>query len=178
MFKSDKFQLVELLVGVGVTGNNQDVYFQQQPQLQSFGLTGQKVYIEAIEVFSNAAVTTSPITTSSPVATPADIQNATLTLVEDSDKEVRKDLPLAMLNRTWPSTPGFVPSQQLLYLLRNCFAISWTKCYVTVVLAPSVVPFSYLFGVHYSYSPDFGASMDMSDQMAGMPSRQNYGHAY
>lgn len=169
MFKSDKFQLIELLVGAGVTGNNQDVYFLQQPQLQSFMLPGQQVYIEAIEVFSNTSVTTSPITPGTVVATPADIQNATLTLVEDSDRLLRQDLPLSMLNRTWPSAPGFVPPQQELYILRNCFAVSWTKCYVTLALAPAVTPFSYLFGVHYSYTPGFGIEIVQATQVGGMP---------
>lgn len=152
-FLSDKFQLVELVIGATITSNNQDVNFQQQPQLQSFGLTGQKVYIEAIEVFSSEVMPFSPYTGGNPVATPAAIQNATLTLVEDSDKETRKDLPLPMLNRTWPSAGSFVPPQQELYLLKNCFAVSWTKCYVTLITAPVATPFSYMFGVHYTYNP-------------------------
>ncbi len=155
-FKSDKFQLVELIIGAGVTSNNTDVNFQTQAQLQSFGLTGQKVYIEAIETFSSAAMPFSSLTGGNPVATPADIINATLTLVEDSDKETRKGMPLAMLNRTWPVATTFVPPAQLLYQMRNCFAVSWTKSYVTIITAPPVVPFSYMFGVHYTYDPPAG----------------------
>jgi hypothetical protein len=151
MFLVDKFQLVELIVGTGVTGNNQDVAFQQQTQLQSTGLQGQKVYIEAIETYSSTALAVSPLTSGNPIASPADIANATLTLVEASDKEVKKDIPLANLNRTWATAGAFVPPYQPLFTFFDTWAISWTKCYVTLVATAPVRPFSYLFGVYYSY---------------------------
>lgn len=145
------FQLVELVVTQ--VGINLQVYFQQQPQLQST-LGSQMVYIKAIEVFANGALTNSPITTANLVSTPADIQNTTLTMVE-SGTENKKQIPLARLNRTFASTATFVPFPPPLFRFKNFYTVDWTKCYVTMV-QPSVtaLPFSYLFGVYYDYGPD------------------------
>lgn len=149
MFKTDKFQLVELIVN-NISGNNQDIYFQQQPQLQGYNVAGQRVYIEAIETYSNSALTYSPITTSNVVATPDQLQNAVLTLAEGTE-ENRKQIPLAQLNRVYINATSFVPFPAPLMLFRNLSVVSWTKCYVTTVQQPSSQPFSFLFGVHYSY---------------------------
>lgn len=154
MFLTKFFQLVELIVKPG-SGNNSDIYFQQQPQLQSYKEGGaQVVYIKAIETFSNSALTTSPLTTGSPVATPADLQNGVLTLVENGT-ENKKQIPLTLLNRVWPVGPSFEVFPPQLFLLKDFWTVDWTKCYVTTVLAPPVTPFSYMFGVHYSYEQGF-----------------------
>lgn len=145
------FQLVELVVNA--VGINLQVYFQQQPQLQS--TTGsQNVWIKGIEVFSSAALPFSPITTANPVATPADITNATLTIVE-SGTENKKQIPLARLNRSYAQAPTFVPYPPPLFRFKNLYTVDWTKCYLTMVQASTTgTPFSYLFGVYYDYQPD------------------------
>jgi hypothetical protein len=145
------FQLVELIVNA--VGNNLQIYFQQQPQLQS--TTGsQNVWIKGIETFSNGALTNSPITTANAVATPADIANATLTIVE-SGTENKKQIPLARLNRSFASATGFVPFPPPLFRFKNLYTVDWTKCYLTMVVASvTPLPFSYLFGVYYDYAPD------------------------
>lgn len=150
-FQTDKFQQVELIVN-NINGNNQPIYFQQQPQLQGFNLSGQRVYIQAIETYSSTALTNSPITTNNPVATFDQLQNAVLTIVEGT-KENRKQIPLTELNRVWPTAGSFVPFPIPLFQFTNLFAVSWTKCYVTCVQQPGNQPFSFLFGVHYSYNP-------------------------
>ena len=145
------FQLVEL--AINAVGINLQVYFQQQPQLQST-LGSQMVYIKAIETFSNGALTNSPITTAYLVATPADIQNATLTMVE-SGTENKKQIPLARLNRTFVNAGTFVPFPPPLFRFKNFYTVDWTKCYVTMVQPSTTpLPFSYLFGVYYDYKPD------------------------
>jgi len=150
------FQLVELIVNA--VGINQQAYFQQQPQLQS--TTGsQNVWIKAIETFSNQALPLSPITTANAVATPADITNATLTIVE-SGTENKKQIPLARLNRSFAATATFVPFPPPLFRFKNLYTVDWTKCYLTMVAASvTPTPFSYLFGVYYDYQPD---SYDMT----------------
>lgn len=153
-FKTDKYQLVELICN-NISGNNQQIFFQQQPQLQGFNLPGQRVYIQAIETFSNSALTFSPITTNNPVATFDQIQNTVLTIVEGT-KENRKQIPLAQINRVWPIAGSFVPFPAPLMVFTNLFAVSWTKSYVTCVQQPTSQPFSFLFGVHYSYNPSEG----------------------
>lgn len=146
------FQLVELVVQA--VGINSQVYFQQQPQLQST-LGSQMVYIKAIETFSNTALTNSPITTANPVATPADMTNTTLTMVE-SGTENKKMIPLARLNRSFASATTFAPFPPPLLRFKNFYTVDWTKCYVTMVTASvTPTPFSYLFGVYYDYGPDY-----------------------
>lgn len=156
----DNFQMVELIVGAGVTSNNTDIYFQQQPQLQSFNIPNQQVFINAIETYSDVALTNSPLTTSNPVATIADIQNATLTIVEGTS-ENKKMIPLARLCNTFALVPdggggtaNVAPPFQFPFQFINLHTVDWTKCYVTVVQTPAQAPFSYLFGVYYSYEPN------------------------
>lgn len=147
--------MVEIpITATNATGINVDINFQQQPQLQSYNVAGQKVYIKAIQAFSNTSIATSPITTANPVASPGDLQNATLTLVE-GDKEMRKRIPLTALNNSFGTGPSFVPPSQDLFKFRDLWELDWTKCYITLLSVPPSVPFSYLFGVHYSYEPDY-----------------------
>lgn len=150
--KTPRFQLVELIIAATVTGNNNFNYFQQQPQLQSV-MGNQTVFIKAIETFSVQAVTTSPITTGSPVASEANIQNGVLVLNIAGTLEFQ-NIPLAILNRIIQSPGAACPGVYDLFQLRHCYQVDWTKSYVTTVGAPIGAPFSYLFGVHYSYEAD------------------------
>lgn len=147
------FQLVELIIGASITGLNASVYFQQQPQLQSFNLPNQRVFIKAIETYSSNAVFQSPITPTNPVASPFDISNAVLTIVEQTS-ENKKQVPLAALNRVWPSAGGNIPPALDLFQFKNLFTVDWSKSYVTVLSTAPTRPFSYLFGVYYDYEPD------------------------
>ncbi len=146
------FQLVELIIPATATGFNQFTYFQQQPQLQSTD-QNQTVYIKAIETFSVQALTTSPITSGSPVASEANIQNGVLVLNIAGTLKFQ-NIPLAILNRVVQSPGAACPSVYDLFQLKNIYKVDWTKSYVTTVGAPLNPPFSYLFGVHYSYDPD------------------------
>lgn len=144
--------MVELIIGTNITGNNQQVYFQQQPQLQS--TTGnQTVYVKAIETFSVQALTNSPLTTNNPTANEAAIANGVLVLNIAGTLKFQF-IPLAILNRVIQSPGAACPGVFDLFQLRNVYEIDWTKSYVQLVQAPVGAPFSYLFGVHYSYEPD------------------------
>lgn len=144
--------MVELIIGTAVAGFNQTTYFQQQPQLQS--ITGSRtVFIKAVETYSNQALSFSPITSGSPVASAADLQNAVLTLNIAGTLKFQM-IPLANLNRIIQSPGQACPGVYDLFQLRNTWEVDWTKSYVTTVSGPTDAPFSYLFGVHYSYEPD------------------------
>ena len=144
--------MVELIIPATVTGFGQFTYFQQQPQLQS--TTGnQTVYVKAIETFSVQALTTSPVTANSPVASEANIANAVLVLNIAGTLKFQ-NIPLAIMNRVIQSPGAACPGVYDLFQLRNIWEIDWTKSYVTTVAPPIAAPFSYLFGVHYSYEPD------------------------
>jgi hypothetical protein len=150
--KTPMFQLVELIIPATVIGFGQFTYFQQQPQLQS--ITGsQTVFVKGIDVLSNQALTTSPLTAGSPVATPDDIANGVLVLNIAGTLKFQ-NIPMALMNRVIQSPGLACPSVYDLFQLKNIFEIDWTKSYVTTVAAPLAAPFSYLFGVHYSYEPD------------------------
>lgn len=146
------FQLVELIIPATATGFNQFTYFQQQPQLQSTE-QNQTVYIKAIETFSVQALTTSPITSGSPVASEVNIANGVLVLNIAGTLKFQ-GIPLAILNRVIQSPGTACPGVFDLFQLKSTFRVDWTKSYVTTVGPPIAPPFSYLFGVHYSYDPE------------------------
>jgi hypothetical protein len=150
--KTPMFQLVELIIPATVNGFNQFTYFQQQPQLQSTS-GNQTVYVKGIDVLSNQALTTSPLTAGSPVAGPGDIANGVL-VINIAGTLKFQNIPLALMNRVVQSPGIACPSVYDLFQLRNIWEIDWTKSYVTTVAPPAAPPFSYLFGVHYSYEPD------------------------
>lgn len=150
--KTPLFQIVELIIPVTVTGSNQFTYFQQQPQLQSTS-ANQTVFVKALETFSVQALTTSPITTSSPVASEVNIANGVLVLNIAGTLKFQM-IPLAILNRVIQSPGAACPGVYDLFQLRKTWEVDWTKSYVTTVAPPINPPFSYLFGVHYSYEPD------------------------
>jgi hypothetical protein len=149
--KTPMFQMVELIIPATATGFNQFTYFQQQPQLQSM-TNNQTVYVLAIETYSVQALTFSPVTSGSPVATEVNIQNAVLTLNIAGTLKFQS-IPLADLNRIIQSPGVACPGVYDLFQLRNIFEVDWTKSYVQTVGPPTAPPFSYLFGVHYSYDP-------------------------
>jgi hypothetical protein len=150
--KTPMFQLVELIIPATVVGFNQFTYFQQQPQLQSTD-QNQTVYIKAIETFSVQAVSTSPLTAGSPVASEPNIANGVLVLNIAGTLKFQ-NIPLSILNRVIQSPGAACPGVFDLFQLKNIYKVDWTKSYVTTVNVPIAAPFSYLFGVHYSYEPD------------------------
>lgn len=160
MFRTKRFQLVELIITAAVTGNNSTVYFQNQPQLQSIQ-GDRKIYIKSIETYSSKAIAKSPLTAGNTTATPADIINAVLTLSVKGEESLRQ-IPLCDLNRTIADTgANYAPAVWQQFLLKNIFEVDWTKSYVTVLSTPAAAPFSYLFGVHYDYEPDALDALNM-----------------
>jgi len=155
--KADRFQLVELPVSAAIVGTNSDIYFQNQPQLQSIS-GGVQVFLTAIEVYINEDIALSPLTAGNGVATAADLINATLTLSVNTNYQFLK-VPLAVLRRNETQTAGNVVASHNndLFLINDILQVDWTKSFITVLGAPAVTPFSYLLGVYYRYSTDVKA---------------------
>jgi hypothetical protein len=146
-------QTVEILItAANANGINVQIPFPQQPQLQSYNVEGQKVYIHAIESYSNTALTSSPLSPGVNVATPFDLQNAALTLVE-GNAFLRRSIPLTRLNNAWATGPNFMVPYQTPIVWADLFEVDWTKCYINIFSIPPVLPFSYVFSVYYDYSP-------------------------
>lgn len=154
MFKAKRSQLVELVIGTNITGNNQQVYFQNQPQLQS--ISGQqKIYIKKIKTFTDDFLSGSPLS-SNTVATAADIINAVLVLSVDGENAFNM-IPLVDLLETQSTTN--TPWNWQPFLMKNVCLVDWTKSYVQVITAPGGTPFSYIFEVFYDYEPDPEAAL-------------------
>lgn len=152
-FEAKRFQLVELVIGIATTGAQSKVNFQNQPQLQSISGTRQ-VFVEAIETYTNEDLSTSPLTNGNAVATPAQLQNAVLTLSVDTNLNF-DSIPLASLHRINRSNAGTsAPHVRDLFMVNQIWQIDWTKSFVTMPAAPAGQPYSYLFGVYYRYSTD------------------------
>lgn len=131
---------------------NKTFNFEQQQQLQTiFG--DQRVVVEAIETYTVAAIAKSPVNTNLPVATAADLANATLTLQFGTFQGVWQ-MPLVSLNRVLPDQSNYAPGVIDLMLFREMVRVDWTKSFVQLVdTAPTATPFAYLFNVYYDYLP-------------------------
>lgn len=154
MLRAKRFQLVELRVPANITATNQQVNFDNQPQLQSIS-GGRQIFVEAIEAYNVNDVPLSPFTPGQPVASDADFVNGVLTLSVDASYNFQY-IPLVTLHRTFSNQAGTQqPSVFDLFGVNSIWQVDWTKSYVTMVGAPSVLTaFSYLFGVYYRYSDD------------------------
>lgn len=144
---SPRTSLIEVVIPITFNGTLQKVKFQNQETLMS--VTGKDVFIKAIEVLSNDFMSSSPLTAGVPVASPADIQNATMTLSAENDIFMDQ-CPLPDLVRL-RSNLGSTPFSNQLFLLDDVNDVDWTKCFITVILAPIALPISYLINVHYGY---------------------------
>lgn len=144
--------MVELIVPASITGTNSQVYFQNQPQLQS--ISGkERIYIKSIEAYTSDTLTGSPLSNGNRMATAADIINATLVL-SIMGKNAVNLIPLSDLCKV--TAPGtFTPNNFMPFCLRNQWSIDWTKSYVQIINAPLNLPMTYDFGVHYDYEPDY-----------------------
>lgn len=149
MPRTKRFQLVELIIPASVTGNNQQTYFQNQPQLQSIS-GDRRIFMKGLATYSQDTLASSPLTTASPVATAADLLNGVLVLSVDGEYSMNM-IPLSDLCRT--QTTSLTPSNFDLFLIDDVFKIDWTKSYVQTIVAPAIVPFSYIFAVYYDYKP-------------------------
>jgi hypothetical protein len=151
-FKAKNEQLIELVIGASVVSANAQVFFQNQPQLQSI-TNDKKVYITAIETFSSEMMSGSPLTSGNAVASPAAILNATLSLNVAGTLSFNY-MPLSTLVRVWTQA-GTTPHTWDLHKFDSLYQVDWTKSYVTLINAPAATPFSYLFNVYYCYDhPD------------------------
>lgn len=145
-----RYQLVEVPILATIVGTLQQIYFQQQPQLQT--VTGDKiVYVDAIETFTADSLALSPFT-GAVVAGAAALANATLSLSIAGDYGFL-NVPLVCLAKTL--APGsFAQFQVQPFEFRNISKVDWTKSYISLAAAPVAPPFSYMFGVSYHFSDD------------------------
>lgn len=147
--KTLRFTLVELAIPATLAGNGAQQPFQDQPLLRT--QQGQKVYIQAIETFSDQAF--AQLANGNTVATAAQIANSLLTLSVNNFFQI-KQVPLARLNNIWAEAGNFVPFTENILCFDNLTDVIWTESYVEFGQSPAgAVPFSFLFGVHYSLQP-------------------------
>lgn len=159
-FKTKRFQFVELIIPASVTGTNQQTFFNQQPQLQS-QYADKRIYVKGIEAYSVDTLNRSPLSSNVAMASAADIRNGVLTLSIEGENQLW-NIPLAALCRL-ATNAGFTPWAEQMTFLKNQWRVDWTKSYVQTVLSPSVVPFTYGFGVYYDYYPDNEDIFDPND---------------
>lgn len=153
MYKTKREQIVELLIPATITGNNQQTYFQNQPQLQS--VTGdRRVYIKSIEAYTDENLIGSPLSNGVNMATAADLQNAVLVLSIEGENQINM-IPLSSLSSIYSSAATTTPVNYQRFLLKNQFRVDWSKSYVQTIQAPGSVPFTYVFRVDYDYEPDY-----------------------
>lgn len=151
-FKAQNSQLIELIVGANIVSANAQIFFQNQPQLQSIS-GDRKIYIKGIELFSSEMLSVSPLTSGNAVATPAQIINGTMSINVFGTLSFNY-IPLVSLVRIW-SAAGTTPHQWDLFQFKGLYQVDWTKTYVTLGNAPAGTPYSYLFNVFYDYdAPD------------------------
>lgn len=151
-FRSKYFTAIEIKMPANALANK-NYPFETQSQVQTI-IGDQRVLIEAIEVYSIASLTNSPLTSTNPVAAAADITKAVLTLRYGSF-EGMSQMPLASLCRMIPNTgASYSPAVWQMQQFRDMMKIDWTKSYVTLVAnATTVSAFSFVFGVYYDYLP-------------------------
>lgn len=142
MLLTRRFQAIEVNVPNGSTLTT--FTFQDQPQLT--GKDGNPVIINAIELYTAASLSKSPVTGSN-LVTIADVQKSFLTLYQ-GDLQTIYNLPLINLIRTDTNTAGepFV-WQPFIVNLEN---VSWNKCQITLPSALATTNVVYAFGIHYS----------------------------
>src|SRR5688572_12382720 len=123
--RTARFQLVELLVE-DISGNGSTMNFQDQPLLRT--QEGNRVYIQAIEVYAANTLATMP--SSNVVIPAAQIINATLTLSINNFFQI-KQLPLARQNPIYADTGApFVPYTPNIFEFDNLSDVIWTESYV------------------------------------------------
>jgi len=152
-FKTKRFQVVELQIPAGVTGNNQQTYFQNQPQLQSIA-GDRRVYIKKVETFTNENLIGSPLSNGFAMATAADLINGVLVISIQGENSVNM-IPMAKLSDTISNSGTTTPFNYDPFLLKNQYKVDWSKSYIQTITAPAVVPFTYVLGIHYDYEPDY-----------------------
>lgn len=151
LYRAKYTSLAEIKIPANAKANkNFNFLFQQQLQTV---MGDQRVIIEAMETYSDASLTNSPLTSSNVVASAADIANAVLTLQYGTFQAISQ-LPLASLCRIIPNQNDYTPGVYQLFLFREMWKVDWTKSYITLVAdAPTTTEFSYVFNMCYDYLP-------------------------
>jgi hypothetical protein len=128
------YQAVEIPVASGTTLTR--FFFQDQPQLRN-------AYINAIQVYTDTAITKTPLTGSTPVSL-ADLKKSFLTLYS-GDLQVIYQVPLLALNNIANGTDSYVFELPEI----DGIVISWVKSYVSLPTAPTGAT-AYSFGIYYT----------------------------
>lgn len=147
--RTARFQLVELIIPAATAGAGAQVNFDDQPLLRT--QEGNRVYIQAIEVFAANALATMP--SGNTVIPAAQLRNATLTLSVNNFFQI-KQLPLVRQNVIYADPAAFFAYTPNIFEFENLSDVIWTESFVQFSASPAgAVPFSVLFGVHYDLKP-------------------------
>lgn len=151
-FKSKRHQTIYVPIAANATAG-QTFPIPQQNLLQDIE-GNEPVYIRRIDAYCTTTISGIPNQIGLPVATPADLINAVLTLrVQATDQW--HWLPLAIMNPYNSDAANYVPSVQDPFLLADTTTIDWGQSYITLLEdAPTTSAFGYVFGVHFLYLRD------------------------
>lgn len=150
MYKIPKFQLIEVIVTLPVTGQLQPVNFGTQNYLQSLS-GGKQVWIKAMKVYTSEILPKSPLTPQNNVINATDLANACL-IISSYGRLNYNLVPLTDLFNNQNTT---APNQVFPWCPRDLTAVDWAQCQI-LFINPTVTPtpFSVVFGVAYDYQAD------------------------
>lgn len=112
-------------------------------------------FIDSVTVLPSNVAAKSAVTGSSSIATTADLEKMTLTLMRASDM-VMQNMPMLMLNPF--SDGGTTPNQFLRELFLTQY-IDWNQSFLYLNAAPSSSPIIVSLGVYY-YNPNLDIETD------------------
>ena len=148
---ADAFQAVEVkLPGVGSGQTQQQFNFPDLPYLRP-----NMAYIQAIEVYTLASVTNSPISGTALVSLPI-MQKTALTIyggVPDvkQGNEIIQRMPILRLNNLRNAATD--PYAQQIMKFRD-LQIDWTKTMLTIANSPgNITDMAFVFGVYFNFAP-------------------------
>lgn len=153
---ADAYQVaeVQLPAGAGSTAQTGQTFpFPDLPYLRPL-----MAYIQAIEVYTLASVTNSPVSGTA-LASLAIMQRSSLTLYGGvagvkQGNQIIQQMPLVRLNNMQNATPD---PFSLNMMMLNDMQVDWTKSFVNVNPVPNnTTNMVFLFGIYFNFNPGSG----------------------
>ena len=153
---ADAYQVAEVQLPAGSGGTaqqGQTFNFPDLPYLRPL-----MAYIQAIEIYTLASVTNSPIS-GTPLASLAITQRSSVTFYGGvagvkQGNQIIQQMPLVRLNNLQNQTPD--PFAQNVLILQD-MQVDWTKSFVTVNPVPgNTTNMVFLFGIYFNFNPSSG----------------------
>jgi hypothetical protein len=161
MFKTQRFELVEIQVGTNV--DRKQFNFPDLPNLT--GRDGQPVIIDSIVAYYNDVINKSPLS-GNEVVDGYIIRNTALTIYQ-GDLQVLNKMPLPALAYVGVIANSFNSGVIQQPLLKDLINVSWTKSFLTYADTGSLTANTvFLIGVHYTV---------LSSEMQIVPANNNFG---